>query len=194
MIRKSGNRFPKRSLATMRSGCGRLRGLLRLRLLAYGGRPDVHWRAGRCRRRFIGVGAKKLPAWRRELRLSGDHAGRDAVDIRDFGTTETKGVGLAGLLLLRRVGVTDRWQRHEPQHSRDRRATLTIPKWRHEIPHALRELWVNRPGLASRTRNGAAIGARRSDAGNPCQAHCTPKRRNRPETLVARALPSCCLR
>ena len=62
----------------------------------------------------IGAGPEECPALRRELRLLGDHAGGDAVDVGNFGTAETEGVRLAGLLLFGRIGVADRGQRDEP--------------------------------------------------------------------------------
>ena len=62
--------------------------------------------------RFIrfGVGAKETPAFRRELRLPGNHAGGDAIDVGYLGAAEAKCIRLAGLLLFLGIGMTSRRQ------------------------------------------------------------------------------------
>ena len=48
----------------------------------------------------------RMPAFRRELRLLGNHAGRDAIDVGYFGAAKTERIGLAGLLLFLGIGMT----------------------------------------------------------------------------------------
>ncbi len=72
-------------------------------------RPDARWPAGRVSRNFAGLATavEEGAALRRKLRSAADHAGRDAVDVRDFGAAQPKRIAAAGLLLLERIGVAD---------------------------------------------------------------------------------------
>jgi hypothetical protein len=54
----------------------------------------------------LGARAEEGAALRRQLRPVADHAGFDALDIRNFGAAEPERVGSAGLLLLEGIGVT----------------------------------------------------------------------------------------
>jgi hypothetical protein len=81
-------------------------------------RPDAE-RPPRGGRRDFGlrVGSEEHPAARSELRFVPDHAGRDAVDIRDVGAAKPESIVAAGLLLLRGLGPACRG----PNRNRERR-------------------------------------------------------------------------
>ena len=70
-----------------------------LTLKSLPGASPASWRGS-------GPARKKAAALRRQLRPVADHAGFDALDIRNFGAAEPEGVGSAGLLLLESIGVT----------------------------------------------------------------------------------------
>jgi hypothetical protein len=105
--------------------------------LARGGsRPDVHRPSGgRCLAR-LGPGPEVRPATRRELGLVADHAGGDAIDVRNIGTTEPQSVAAAGLLLFGSVGGArgrphrDRQCRHQHQAA----PKIPVPQKRHRLP------------------------------------------------------------
>src|SRR5665213_1301380 len=75
------------------------------------GGADVHRRARFGHR----LRPEKYPAPRGKLGLSRDHAGRDAIDIRNCGTAEPEGITGAGLLLFVRIGPPGRRQQRTAQ-------------------------------------------------------------------------------
>src|SRR3981081_290836 len=95
--------------ASPRSGCAWLRGLFLSRFgadwLSRLCRPDAERSAGHNRGdRGLGFGPELRPAARTELRFVPNHAGRDAVDIRNEVAAQAKRVAAAGLLLFGGVG------------------------------------------------------------------------------------------
>ena len=126
------------------------------------GRPDAERlsRRNRCGR---GSGLpEKRPASRRELGLVPDHAGRDAIDIRNIRAAKPKRVRAAGLLLLVGVGSARLRPHRKCERRCEQQAELEIsgPDSNHDPPEAmLYEVWVNDGGLASRRvrRSQAAL-------------------------------------
>ena len=116
------------------------------------GWPDVDRPA--CRRGRdrdgLGTGPEESAALRRKLRLPRDHAGRDAIDVGDFGTAQAKRIRRAGLLLFGRVGVARRRQ-HRSRERGKRCAQRKRPDCQHGSPQPMcpRELWVKDAGMAS---------------------------------------------
>ena len=93
------------------------------------------------------------PAAGRKLRFVPDHAGRDAIDIRNLGAAKAKRIAAARLLLLLGVSLASAWQHRSRQRRCKHQAELELPgpDSKHESPKALLcELWVNGAGLASR--------------------------------------------
>src|SRR5256885_8165439 len=126
---------------SLRSGRARLCGLLWLarfgtdRFLrtcrADAERPS---RRGRCGR---GFGLPEMrAASRRELGLVPDHAGRDAIDIRNIRAAKPKRVSTAGLLLLVGVGSARRGPHRNRKRRCEQQAELEIPgpDRKHESP------------------------------------------------------------
>jgi hypothetical protein len=64
----------------------------------------------------------------RQPGLSWDHAGRDAVDIRDIGAAQPEGIVGTGCLLLDSVGPTRRGPDPEPTRHRHQQAQTKIPR------------------------------------------------------------------
>jgi hypothetical protein len=127
-----------------RSGRARLGGLLeRARLGADTFsricRPDAERlsRRDRCDRGF-GL-PEKRPASRRELGLVPDHAGRDAIDIRNVSAAKPKRVRAAGLLLLVGVGSACRRPHRKCERRCEHQADVEIsgPDSKHESPKAM---------------------------------------------------------
>ena len=102
------------------------------------------------------VGSEVYPAARRELRFVPDHAGRDAVDIRNVGAAKPESIVAAGLLLLRGVGPACRRPHRNREHHCQHQAELEVPGpgSKHVSPRsvAFLELWVNGGGMARKTR------------------------------------------
>ena len=82
-----------------------------------------------------------------ELGLVADHAGGDAIDVRNLWTTQAERVAAAGLLLFGRIGRRrcgpERKREYRCQHQTE--LDILRPANRHEIPRGadLREVWVN---------------------------------------------------
>lgn len=116
---------------------------------------DRHRPAGRRRRDFVRLGTRpeERPTARRELGLVADHAGGDAIDVRNLRTTQAERVAAAGLLLFGRIGRhrcgPDRNREYRCQHQTE--LDILRPANRHEIPRGadLREVWENGGGFAS---------------------------------------------
>lgn len=119
-------------------------------------RPDAEWPAYGARAgRKLGLGSEEHPASRAELRFVPDHAGCDAVDIRNIRTAKPKRVAAARLLLLRGVSLACRRPHRDRERRRQHQAELKLPEpnSHHESPRrvAFRELWVNDTRLARTT-------------------------------------------
>src|SRR6202048_3585075 len=120
-------------------------------------RPDAERPPGgdRCDRwRALRLGRPEIhPTTGRELRFFPDHAGRDAVDIRNVRAAKAKRIAAARLLLILGVGLASARQHRNRQRRCEHQAELELSGLdsKHESPEALLcELWVNGGGLASR--------------------------------------------
>src|ERR1700687_2151017 len=125
-----------------RSGCASLRRLPGL------SRPGADWLARSCRPdaerpprgdrgdRGLGLGSEERAATGAELGFVPDHAGRDAVDIRNFGTAQAKRIAAARLLLVGGVGPACRWPHRNRERGCEHQAELEIPgpDSKHESP------------------------------------------------------------
>jgi hypothetical protein len=92
-------------------------------------------------------------ALRRQLRPVADHAGCDAIDVRDFRATQPEGVRSASLLLLGSISVALARREHcgKRRGEQQREAKPPMRRENHRIPlrSALRKVWVNRRCFAS---------------------------------------------
>jgi hypothetical protein len=129
-------------MARCQSGRGfrRLPGLARLgaHSLARRCRTDVGRPASRPGRSFTGfrIWPELGAARRREFGFPGDHAGRHAADIGNFGAAQPERVAAAGLLLLRGVALAGGGRDQDRQRHRQQRSKPEMPcsKNRHLSP------------------------------------------------------------
>lgn len=156
------------------SGLGRL--LLRLGRLAAAAAALARRgfrRAGRRGRDFVRLGTRpeERPTARRELGLVADHAGGDAIDVRNLRTTQAERVAAAGLLLFGRIGRRrcrpDRNREYRCQHQAE--LDILRPANRHGIPRGadLRGVWENAERFAS--QGGAPATAEASQVEIRCR-------------------------
>jgi hypothetical protein len=107
---------------------------LRARL---GGREIAQGAAAR--RRPVCPGADEPPAARTKLRLVPVQAGSDAVDVRNLGAAQAKGVACTRLLPFGRVGLCCRRQHQDRKRRCQHQTELEIPGpgGNHESPQSI---------------------------------------------------------
>jgi len=90
--------------------------------------------------RGLGLGRFEIhPTARCELVLFPDHAGRDAVNVGNFGAAKTKRIVGAGLLLLGRVGLARRRRQQNRERRCQHQSELKIPEpdRKHDSPETV---------------------------------------------------------
>jgi hypothetical protein len=127
---RSGNAWLRRLLLS-RFRADRLSPLCRLDAE----RPACGGRRGR----GLGIGPEIRPAAWTELRSFPDHAGRDAVDIRNEFAAQLHRIAAAGLLLLGGIGLACRGPQRNRERNRQHQAERKIRKsdGRHESPRSV---------------------------------------------------------
>ena len=85
------------------------------------------------------AGPEIHPAARRKLLLLADHAGGDAIDIRNLGAAKPKRIVAAGLLLLRRISLACGRQHRNRKRGREQQTELKPCRLRdsHDSPRAI---------------------------------------------------------
>jgi hypothetical protein len=130
--RASARAWLCRLLGFARLGAGRLARGCRLNAE----RPPRGDRGGRGR----GLRLPEIhPAAGRKLRFVPDHAGRDAIDIRNLGAAKAKRIAAARLLLLLGIGLACTRQHRSRQRRCEHQDELELagPDSKHESPKAL---------------------------------------------------------
>jgi hypothetical protein len=111
-------------------------GFSRLDPLALGNRPDAERPRGFPGGRGLRLGSEEGPAIGRELGLVPDHAGGDAIDVRNLGTAKTKRIAAASLLLFGRIGLPRRRQHRNRKRGCEHQTEMKNPEpdSNHEFP------------------------------------------------------------